>query len=81
MCTVQVDARVESETSFVWLKDSEQLKLEEKYSLLSNKSLLLHNITLQVRTPETETDNMRTNTMYWLQCLLIGTLVMGRKAF
>ena len=78
---MQVDARVESETRFIWLKDSEQLKLGEKYSLLSNKSLLLHNITLQVRTPETETDDMRTNTMSWLQCSLIGTLVMGRQAF
>ena len=59
---------MESETRFIWLKDSEQLKLGEKYSLLSNKSLLLHNITLQVRTPETETDNMKTNMMSWLQC-------------
>ena len=48
-CDFKVDARVESETQFVWLKDAEQLEIEEdgKYSLLPNKSLLLENITLQ----------------------------------
>ena len=47
-CDFKVDARVESETQFVWLKDAEQLEIEEdgKYSLLPNKSLLLENITL-----------------------------------
>ena len=49
-CDFKVDARVESETQFVWLKDSEQLEIEAdgKYSLLPNKSLLLQNITLKV---------------------------------
>ena len=48
-CDFKVDARVESETQFVWLKDAEQLAIEEggKYSLLPNKSLLLENITLK----------------------------------
>ena len=49
-CDFKVDARVESETQFVWIKDAEQLEIEEdgKYSLLPNKSLLLQNITLKV---------------------------------
>ena len=50
-CDFKVDARVESETQFVWIKDAEQLQIEEdgKYSLLPNKSLLLQNITLKVQ--------------------------------
>ena len=50
-CDFKVDARVESETQFVWIKDAEQLEIEEdgKYSLLPNKSLLLQNITLKVQ--------------------------------
>ena len=50
-CDFKVDARVESETQFVWIKDAEQLDIEEdgKYSLLPNKSLLLQNITLKVQ--------------------------------
>ena len=50
-CDFKVDARVESETQFVWIKDAQQLEIEEdgKYSLLPNKSLLLQNITLKVQ--------------------------------
>ena len=50
MTTAQVDQRVESETEFIWLKDSAQLdpELDAKYALLPNRSLLLHNITLKV---------------------------------
>ena len=41
---------MESETEFIWLKDSAQLdpELDAKYALLPNRSLLLHNITLKV---------------------------------
>ena len=54
-CDFKVDARVESETQFVWIKDAEQLEIEEdgKYSLLPNKSLLLQNITLKVQSDST----------------------------
>ena len=54
-CDFKVDARVESETQFVWIKDAEQLDIEEdgKYSLLPNKSLLLQNITLKVQSDST----------------------------
>ena len=54
-CDFKVDARVESETQFVWIKDAEQLDIVEdgKYSLLPNKSLLLQNITLKVQSDRT----------------------------
>ena len=49
-CDFKIDSRVEDETSFIWLKNSEPLDLgpESKYSLLPNKSLLLQNLSLKV---------------------------------
>jgi len=47
-CDFKIDKRVEEETQFIWLKNSEQLTIDEtKYSLLPNKSLLLQNISLK----------------------------------
>ena len=50
-CDFKIDSRVEDETSFIWLKNSEPLDLgpESKYSLLPNKSLLLQNLSLKVK--------------------------------
>ena len=49
-CDFKVDERVEEETEFIWLKGDTKLDTENsKYSLLPNKSLLIENITLEVR--------------------------------
>lgn len=49
-CDFKVDERVEEETEFIWLKEDTKLDTENsKYSLLPNKSLLIQNITLEVR--------------------------------
>ena len=49
-CDFKVDERVEEETEFIWLKEDTKLDTENsKYSLLPNKSLLIENITLEVR--------------------------------
>ena len=50
-CDFKVDKRVENETKFIWLKNSEELTIDDsRYSLLPNKSLLLQNISLKVNT-------------------------------
>ena len=46
-CDFKVDKRVEDETKFIWLKNSEVLS-ENEYSMLPNKSLLLEDISLMV---------------------------------
>ena len=41
---------MEEETDFIWMKESEKVDVDDsKYSLLPNKSLLIQNITLEVR--------------------------------
>ena len=46
-CDFEVDSRVEEETEFHWLKDEEELEyLEDKFELLTNKSLVIKDLAL-----------------------------------